>query len=246
MIDLIAISLLDGLSQPALLIGKDEYIAKANAAARSLLGEGIEGRPLSLAMRQPAILAAVEAALQHNINSQPRVVFHHATHETTYLATVAAVVGVTWKGALCTLEDQTAQEQISHIHRDFVANVSHELRTPLTALLGFIETLQGAAKHDEAARERFLVIMGREAGRMNRLVRDLLSLSRVEAEERQRPSAKVDLAALAGSAIQTLRALGTASGVSFALTGVEGPMLVSGDADQLTQVLSNLIENAVK
>ncbi len=75
-------------------------------------------------------------------------------------------------GILVSFEDITPMEQAGQMRRDFVANVSHELRTPLTALLGFIETLQGPARNDPKAQERFLGIMGAEAGRMNRLVSD--------------------------------------------------------------------------
>jgi two-component system phosphate regulon sensor histidine kinase PhoR len=120
------------------------------------------------------------------------------------------------------------------------------LRTPLTALTGFIETLQGAAKDDPAARQRFLTIMEKEAGRMNRLVRDLLSLGRVEADERLRPAERVDVSAIVRSVIQWLRPVAEAAGVSVTLTGETGPLPLLADADQMTQVFSNLIENAIK
>ena len=116
----------------------------------------------------------------------------------------------------------------------------------LRALLGFIETLRGAARDDAAARERFLSIMAREAERMNRLVADLLSLTRVESEERVRPTAPVDLAALVRSAAASLRPVAEAAGVEIELTGTVEPLTAPGDADQLTQVLTNLIENALK
>jgi two-component system phosphate regulon sensor histidine kinase PhoR len=147
---------------------------------------------------------------------------------------------------LCAFEDITEAEKIGQMRRDFVANVSHELRTPLTALLGFIETLQGPARDDAAARARFLGIMAREAMRMNRLVRDLLSLSRVEAEERVRPTDRVDIAAIMASVATTLRPMAEAAGVALVLEGTEAPAVVTADADQMTQVLHNLVENAVK
>ena len=125
-----------------------------------------------------------------------------------------------------------------------MANVSHELRTPLTALMGFIETLRGPARDDAPARDRFLAIMEREAERMNRLIRDLLHLSRVESEERVRPATRVDLTALVQSAVAMLRPMAEGQGVAVEVTGLDGPLPLPGDADQITQVLTNLIQNA--
>ena len=104
----------------------------------------------------------------------------------------------------------------------------------------------GNARNDAAARERFLSIMEREAERMNRLVSDLLSLSRVESEERMRPSDRVDVVALLQSAVVTLRPMAEEAGVTLAVTGHDRPVEVQGDADQLVQVFTNLIENAIK
>ncbi len=243
--DLVA-SLLEGMPLPAVLIGADERIAAANGAARAVLGAGVVGRHYVLAMRQPALLDAVEGTLRHGQPGQARVMTGPPAAETVWRVSVTPVAGEGRAGVLCAFEDQTAAEQIGRMRRDFVANVSHELRTPLTALMGFIETLRGPARDDPAARERFLAIMEREAGRMNRLVRDLLSLSRVEAEERVRPSGRADIAAIAASALAALRPMAAAAGVTLRLEGAEAPVTAMADADQMAQVFHNLIENAVK
>ena len=94
-----------------------------------------------------------------------------------------------------TVHDLTPIRRVEEMRADFVANVSHELRTPLAALTGFIETLQGPARDDPAARERFLGIMQTQAWRMARLIDDLLSLSRIELRAHQRPDTPVDLVA---------------------------------------------------
>jgi two-component system phosphate regulon sensor histidine kinase PhoR len=112
--------------------------------------------------------------------------------------------------------------------------------------VGFIETLRGAARDDPVARERFLAIMDREAGRMIRLVNDLLSLSRVEAEEHRRPSDRVDLAGLLRGVIQTHADAADAAGVAVSLTVAPEAAAVIGDPDQLAQVFHNLTENALK
>jgi len=153
--------------------------------------------------------------------------------------------------------DITHLREAEEMRRDFVANVSHELRTPLTAVLGFIETLRGPAREDTAARERFLGIMEGEARRMNRLVSDLLSLSRVESQERQRPSGEVDLKAVLEGVIAALRPsaedqdctleLHTTPADPALLLGSAGEgFKMRGDRDQLMQVFLNLTENALK
>jgi signal transduction histidine kinase len=159
---------------------------------------------LALAIRAPDLLAAVEEVLLHG-DGPTREVPLRLNDESRFQAFVSALTAGGGRRALCVLRDVTAEMQGEAIRRDFVANVSHELRTPLTAMMGFIETLQGQAKDDAAARARFLGIMEREAGRMNRLVRDLLHLSRVEAEERMRPRDPVDLAGVLRSAAATVR-----------------------------------------
>jgi two-component system phosphate regulon sensor histidine kinase PhoR len=239
-------SLLAAVPIPVVLIGPDERIAGISGAAAVLLGEGMIGRHYIMAMRQPALLDVIEATLRFRQPGTARLVVTGPAREQTYRVTVSPVMGEGRGGVLAAFEDITDMEQAGQIRRDFVANVSHELRTPLTALLGFIETLKGAARDDPAARDRFLNIMEREAERMNRLVRDLLSLSRVEAEERMRPTERIDIVALIGQTAAALRQLTEGAGVSLAITGETGPAIIAADADQMTQVFQNLIENAVK
>ncbi len=239
-------SLLAGVPIPIVLIGQDERIAAISTAAAALFGEAILGRHYIIAMRQPQLLDAIEATFRFRQPGQARMVVTGPAREQTFRVTVTPVEGEDKAGVLAAFEDITELEQAGQIRRDFVANVSHELRTPLTALLGFIETLKGAAREDPVARERFLNIMEREAERMNRLVQDLLSLSRVEAEERVRPTERIDIVGHLHSAVAALRQLSEAAGVTVAVEGEAGPVIVAADADQMTQVFQNLIENAVK
>lgn len=237
--------LLSGVPMPLLVVARDHFIVAANAPAQALFAagaEGLEGRHHGLLIRAPELLTAVEAALTRGQASVLRLVTPGMPQDRVHEVTVTPVD----EGALLAFADLTAAEETDRMRRDFVANVSHELRTPLTAISGFVETLQGAAKHDPVARDRFLSIMRHEAERMNRLVRDLLHLSRVEAEERIRPGTVVDLAALARSVVDTLQPQARAAEVSIALSGAEAPIPLRADSDQMVQVLTNLIENAVK
>ena len=129
---------------------------------------------------------------------------------------------------------------------DFVANASHELRTPLAALSGFIETLTGPARDDAQARARFLKTMAAEAARMTRLVNDLLSLSRIEASEHQFPSDRVDLIACLETVADTLQPYAQSRNVVLEQRWPEELPAIAGDRDQLIQLLTNLIDNAIK
>ena len=242
----LVLTLLDGMPWPALIIDQTDHIVAANVLAKTLFGPGIAGRHYILTLRQPGLLDAIETTLKSREPAQARHVITGPSRETTYRVQISPVAGEGQRGALCVFEDISDAEQMGQIRRDFVANVSHELRTPLTALLGFIETLRGAARDDPAARERFLGIMEREAGRMNRLVRDLLHLSRVEGEERMRPTEQVDVVALINMAVSALKPVADAAGVSVRVMGQTGPIKLPADADQMTQVFHNLIENAIK
>jgi two-component system phosphate regulon sensor histidine kinase PhoR len=170
-------TLIEGLPLPVVVVARDARVIEANPLAVALFGEAILGRHHGLTFRSPDLLAAIEAALSKGQSAKVRHVQTGSAQDSVYEITVSA----TPQGVVCAFEDRSAWEQMDQMRRDFVANVSHELRTPLTALLGFIETLRGAARNDAVARERFLAIMAGEAERMNRLVRDLLHLSRVEA-----------------------------------------------------------------
>jgi len=239
-------AVIEAVPMPLLLIDADKRIVAANGAARAMFGAEVLERHFALALRQPGPLAAVEAALAEGRASMVQHVQTGVTQETVFRLHVRPVEAPEGRGALASFEDVTEAEAIGRFRRDFVANVSHELRTPLTALMGFIETLRGPARDDAAARERFLAVMAAEAERMSRLVRDLLHLSRVEAEERVRPTARLDLATVLAGAAEALAPVAEAAGVTLRREGEAGPVWVAGDADQLTQVFQNLIENAVK
>jgi two-component system phosphate regulon sensor histidine kinase PhoR len=132
------------------------------------------------------------------------------------------------------------------LRADFVANASHELRTPLAILLGFIETLTGAAADDPEAQQRFLPIMQQQAGRMARLVDDLLSLSRIELTEHAAPTDRVDVAEIVGPVARALTLRAAEHNMRIELEITDGLPPVLGEADELAQVFQNLIDNAIK
>lgn len=254
--------LLDGIPVAMLAVDREARTIGANRQAEGLFGVGLLDRPFVTVVRHPAVVHAVEWVLdpeRHNPPpidpSLPEPPEWVASMRCTLAAdgrNIAAEVTVSplppsiGRGALIAIVDQSIAEEAEHMRRDFVANVSHELKTPLTAMMGFIETLRGPARHDATARDRFLDIMEREASRMNRLVHDLLSLTRVQSEERRRPSGEVELPSLLQGVLATLQPAAEAAGVELESKGLEGSLKLPGDPDQLIQVFQNLIENAIK
>ncbi len=238
--------ILAALPLPLVLIGPEERVRHANDLATKIFPKSLINQHYISVLRQPVVLDAIEASFRSGQSQEAVYLGREGTRETSYLARAVPLGLETGRAVLVSFEDQTAMQDAGSMRRDFVANVSHELRTPLTALLGFIETIRGPARDDTEARDRFLAIMRDECERMNRLVHDLLSLSRVESGERQRPTDRVDLAGLLRSAAASLQPTAGANGVEIRVTVEAEPQPVPGDADQLTQVFSNLLENAVK
>lgn len=234
------------LPLPAVLIGPADKVMSMNERAISLFKADATGRNMMTLIRQPAVLDAIDDARRSGRPTEARHLGREGGRDTTFRAHVAPVIDPSGLMILLTLEDLTAVEEAGKMRRDFVANVSHELRTPLTAMLGFIETLQGAARNDANARDRFLSIMEREAGRMSRLVDDLLSLGRVEENERVRPSSPVDLCGLIQSSVRALDPLASAADITLNVDLPEGEINIPADEGQMRQVLANLIENAIK
>jgi two-component system phosphate regulon sensor histidine kinase PhoR len=230
---------IEAVFEPMLLVDT-QRVAGANRAARALLGDHIMGEDVRVAIRHPA---AAERLL-NPVDGAPGGPIHLVglgTRDQRWEMRVRALPG----GArVVHLSDRTGAHAADRMRVDFVANASHELRTPLASILGFIETLEDAAD-DPETRARFLKVMDNEARRMQRLIDDLISLSRIEAEKYRAPDDVVDLAALLGQVRDELSSLAPARAGDIALTMDPLPA-VRGDRVQLSQLLHNIIGNAMK
>lgn len=239
--------LVDALPEPILLIGQTRRILHANRAAEDLFGHVLPGRSLIEVIRSPAVFDGVRQALTArqplDVDLELRRPVRRQMRARMASLSFGDAGGDT---VVLILQDLTAIRQAEQMRVDFVANVSHELRTPLTSLRGFIETMRGPAREDVAARDRFLLIMEEQTGRMGRLVDDLLSLSRIELEEHKPPSDIVEMAPLVGSVLDALSPVAATRPVTFEQDWSEPVPAIVGDADQVSQVLRNLLENAIK
>ncbi len=241
-----AVQLVAAMPEAALIVGADGRVAVANEPALNLLPVLKLGDPLVLALRAPDVVDAYRRVMA--IGEAETVQWSERVPvERLFEVCVAPLSGRdrVVEAALVTLRDLTEIRRVERLRVDFIANASHELRTPLASLLGFVETLQGSARDDAKARDRFLAIMRDQGRRMTRLIEDLLSLSRIEQRQHLRPETVVDLAQTARSVVDALSPMAEELGAEIRLSAPE-PVLVKGDRDELLRVAENLIENAIK
>ncbi len=239
-------TILEALPDAVLLVDARGTIVEANAAARQSFRLATTGLPVARATRDPAVLAALGAAL--GTGTASTVAFSPVDdHLRRFVARIQPLESLEGgRGAMILLREQGEQLLLERIRSDFVANASHEIKTPLAAIIGIVETLRGPAREDPAAREMFLATMAEEAARMQRLVEDLLTLSRVELSARRPPSEQVAIAGILGGTLARMQPIAAASGVRLVLDAPSSLPTVVGDADQLHQLLGNLIDNAIK
>lgn len=225
--------LLEHFDSPALII-RDGLVTFANPAARELLGGHVVGQDPRIAVRDPQVVALIASP-----GGGSAIVEGLSVRSSRW----KVVCRVLDDGArLVVLEDLSVRVSVARAHADFVANASHELRTPLAAILGYVETLDDPkAGGDEATRARFLGIIRHEAKRMQALIEDLMSLSRIEAVKHDAPTETVDMLQLVREAVGEV-----AARTEVAITANCDRALVAGDRGQLAQLLRNLIDNAIK
>jgi len=237
-----------GLPDPVIALDRDARVLALNEPARALAPALRQGEPVSLALRMPELIDAIGRAFAQG--EAQRIEYSERVPLDRWFETIAMPVkraadASTPDLVLLTFRDLTPLRRVDEMRADFVANASHELRTPLAALSGFIETLQGPARDDAKARERFLAIMQEQARRMARLIDDLLSLSRIELNAHRRPDAPVDLVPIVRQVVDGLQTLARDRGVAVNVEAV-GALTVLGDRDELVRLFENLVENALK
>jgi two-component system, OmpR family, phosphate regulon sensor histidine kinase PhoR len=240
------VALVNALPDTAIIVGEQGTVLAANRNADEFFEDEIVGKHLTTILRAPTVLQAVDDAILKAEIGRVSLVVRTPVPRTYDVYVAPMGLGKNHgRIAMLTLHDQTYGEQIERMRSDFVANASHELRTPLATLTGFIETMQGAAKNDTKAKAKFLILMKTQADRMARLIDDLLSLSRIEVSEHVPPSEHVDLSLVVKQEVELLATMAKQAECTVSVD-VPQNLVVIGDANQLSQVAHNLIENAIK
>jgi two-component system phosphate regulon sensor histidine kinase PhoR len=234
--------IVERLPDALIVLRQDRTVSRRNPAT-----EAIFGTDLPAVLRHPGLRAAVDQAIVDGGTKTANLSIAGPIAR-ELRATVVPMNPPAQDGGrvVVMLSDRTREHIAERSHADFVANVSHELRTPLASLIGFTETLLGPAEDDPPARKRFLNIMAEQGARMNRLIDDLLSLSRIEMVEHQVPSDQVDLRSLLPRIVAGYEPRLAGGGTRIVVEIAQGTPAVAGDADQIAQVSQNLLDNAVK
>ena len=253
-------AIVERLPDPLVVLDARGGALRANAAARALFGtappRGAAARaPLAAQgnaeigalLRHPLLADALDAAMTGEGPRQVDLALPVPVHRELMVHVIPMDPPLSDGGRIVLmLSDRTRERAVERMRADFVANASHELRTPLASVIGFVETLRGPALDDAEARTRFLGIVAEQAERMRRLVDDLLSLSRIEITEHQPPTGEVDLGLLAATEAEALAPLLAGRGMRLESTLAAGCVAAPADADQLGQVMRNLLENGVR
>ena len=235
-------AIVERLPDPLIVLAGDRSVRRANAAARAAFGPDI-----GAVLRHPGLRAAIDRAFASGDAQSAELVLRGPVQREVQAAVVPMDPPLADGGrAVVVLSDRSREHAVERMRADFVANASHELRTPLASLIGFVETLRGPAADDPPAQQRFLAIMAEQGARMNRLIDDLLSLSRIELTEHQAPSDSVELATLLPRLVAGYEPRLAENAAHLEVRIAEGLPPVQADADQLAQVLQNLLDNAVK
>jgi two-component system phosphate regulon sensor histidine kinase PhoR len=235
---------LERLPDPFMLLDEAGRVIFANKRMVAVIGTDTQRKHVSAVLRTPAVLQAVERTVA--TGEPTSVEFSFPVPVERHFQAYVTRTEQTPRWTALLLHDVTAAIRAEEARADFIANASHELRTPLAAVSGFIDTLRGHARDDEAAREKFLEIMAVEAGRMRRLIDDLLSLTRIEQNEHVPPLGDVDIADVIREASTALQGLAQLDNVTITIAQAPDLPPVAGERDELIQLFQNLIHNAIK
>ena len=233
--------LINEIEDYILFINSFNAISAANQAAKNYYGDVI-GKDLSSFIRVPDLLDKIENSRNRRINESLEFEINLPTYSFFRLT----IVPLSQKNVLLVVKDYTDFKKSEKLRSDFVANVSHELKTPLVSIKGFLETISSSAKDDPVAQQKFIKIMQEQADKMEILISDLMSLSRIEMQEHVQPNSKVNINEIFESLEKMPNKLAEKKSLDIKIVKNDMIPLVRGDYDKISEVVQNLYDNAIK
>ena len=241
-------SILDNLPDPLLMVNDASVIVFANQSATHFFGTELLHQSIHVLLNDENFIQSFNQIIAGKSRREWFEFQYEESQIYTFQARIERLPALAKNGAtiVIVLHDITQLKLFKQQQADFFANASHELKTPLSIISGFIETLQGPAKDDEAAREKFLALMAEQAQRMTQLVQDLLALSKLQMEQKNQQTDVILLPALLKSVIEGLTHKAEKYHKELKLNLVHDIPRLKGNQAQLVQVFQNLIDNAIK
>jgi len=239
--------LVDTLPDILIMINDDKQIVRTNRAARAVFGQNLANKSLKEVIPNESLFDAVSAVIEDLRGREIEFRIEDPVLR-DFLAVIERfpIPSAGGMSIVITINDITELKSVEQMRADFVANASHEIRTPLASIAGFIETLQGPAKDDEEARVEFLKLMAEQAERMKQLISALLSLSKIEMNAHSVPMDSVDIAEVIRTVMMQDKLQADEKNMEIVLNIDEALPLVKGDKNELSQVIHNLVGNAIK
>jgi two-component system phosphate regulon sensor histidine kinase PhoR len=239
--------LVDTLPDILIMVNDEKKIVRTNRAARAIFGQNLAGKLLKDVIPNSYLLDALNSVIQDLKGREIEFRIEEPVVR-DFLAIIERFPVPTAGGisTIITMNDITELKSVEQMRADFVANASHEIRTPLASIRGFIETLIGPAKDDEKAREEFLKIMLEQAERMQQLINDLLSLSKIEMNAHTIPTEPADIGMIVRKEADLLKRQAAEKNQRLVLNIHDNLPPVKGEANELAQVVYNLVTNAIK
>ena len=231
---------------PLILLDKRGYVIEFNMQATQLFGTLQHQKPIAFFIHDNEAIERIDAVINGERHHDVVELTRRENKDQIFELLISNFSADDNLQTALILMDRSEAKIAETMRVDFVANVSHELRTPLTSVLGFVETLKGPAGEDKATRDKFLSIVESQSARMVRLVSDQLSLSSIERQEAKQPRTIIPLIPLAERVAEILAGQAEEHGIRINLILPDDEVMVIGDSDELTQMLQNLVENAIR
>lgn len=240
--------ILKSIPDALLLINVDGNIELSNNAARQLFAHGhIDGRPFLEVVRSPEFLDLFDEVKRSRMPGSAELIIDtpEERHLSVRVSPLSYKVGEL-SGIVAIFHDTTRMKKLEQMRKDFVANVSHEIKTPVTAIRGFAETLLDGALYDKENAEKFLNTIKAHSLRLNRLVEDLLTISKLELGVMTVNKAEFNIGDIIDEVIQTSLVHAAGKDLTVEKRLESGETLIRGDRDRVEQILLNLVDNAIK